>query len=152
MRALNQAQRVEDWQLLAQFSQAYRSLSDAFMDQIGMHRAQAALLCRLYTQDGLSQTEIAKLLAVQGPTATDMLQRMEEAGLVTRRRDPQNNRLVRVYLSEAGREKERQVMEQFMKLERALFENFTEAERAQLRQMLKRTLENIGACQADNRP
>jgi MarR family transcriptional regulator, organic hydroperoxide resistance regulator len=145
---MDRAQRIEDWQLLAQFSQAYRSLSDAFMEQIGMHRAQAALLCRLYTQDGLTQSEIAKQLAVQGPTATDMLQRMEETGLVTRLRDPQNNRLVRVYLTEAGREKERNVREQFTKLERAVFADFSEDERAHLRRLLSRTLENIDACEA----
>jgi len=31
--------RIEDWELLAQLCQAYRSLSDAFMDRIDMHRA-----------------------------------------------------------------------------------------------------------------
>src|SRR5437870_8458970 len=94
---------VEDWELLAQVAQAYRSLSDSFMDRIGMHRAQATLLCRLFDQNGMTQSEIADQLAVQGATVTNMLQRMEEAGLVTRRRDPEDNRLVRVYLTEKGR-------------------------------------------------
>ena len=43
----------EDWKLLAQLSQSYRGLLDTFMDQIGMHRAQANLLCRLFVQDFL---------------------------------------------------------------------------------------------------
>jgi len=41
---------------------------------------------------------------------------MEEAGWVTRQRDPEDNRLVRVYLTEQGRAKERSITEQFMKL------------------------------------
>ena len=134
---------MADWELLAQFAQAYRSLSDTFMDQVDMHRAQATLLCRLFVQDGMTQSEIAEQLSVQGATITNMLQRMEETGLVTRRRDAEDNRLVRVYLTEAGREKERSINEQFMKLQDAIFEGISENERVLLRQMLKKMLYNM---------
>ena len=117
---------VQDWELVAQVCQAYRGLSDSFIDQIGMHRAQAIVLCRLYLHDGMTQSEIGDQLSVQGATVTNMLQRMEESGLVTRRRDPEDNRLVRVYLSQSGREKERAITEQFLKLESTLFEGISE--------------------------
>src|SRR5688572_18978258 len=107
MDALN----VEDWELLAQACQAYRGLSDAFMSQIDMHRAQATLLCRLYGQEGMTQSEIADQLAVQGATVTNIVQRMEEAGLIMRRRDAEDNRLVRVYLTDKGRDRERSITE-----------------------------------------
>src|SRR5258706_5699980 len=142
---LDETQRIEDWELLAQFSQAYRSLSDAFMDQIAMHRAQATVLCKLFVQDGMTQTEIAQQLSVEGATVTDTLQRMEEAGLVSRRRDPDDNRLVRVYLTDAGCEKERFIMEQFMKLESTVFADFNDSERILLRQSLNRMLHNMSA-------
>jgi DNA-binding MarR family transcriptional regulator len=132
-----------DWELLAQFCQAYRSASAAFMDQVDMRRAQATLLCRLFVQDGMTQSEIADQLAVQGATITNMLQRMDEAGLVTRRRDAEDNRLVRVYLTEAGHEKERTINEQFMKLQEALFEGISEHDRVVLRRMLKQMLRNM---------
>src|SRR5205809_242026 len=121
MEELDERINVEDWELLAQFSQVYRSLSDEFMDQIGMHRAQSTLLCRLYIQDGMTQSEIGEQLGVQGATVTSILQRMEEAGLVVRRRDVADNRLVRVYLTTLGKEKERSITEQFMKLQGAIF-------------------------------
>ena len=140
---LDATQRIADWELLAQFAQAYRSLSDASMDQIEMHRAQATGLCKLFIQDGMTQSEIAQQLSVQGATVTDMLQRMEEAGFVTRRRDAEDNRLVRVYLTDLGREKERSIMDQFMNMEAAIFAGFDESERAALRQLLNRVLHNI---------
>ena len=140
---VDEKRRVEDWALLAQFAQAYRTLSDTFMEQITMHRAQATVLCKLFLQDGMTQSEIAHQLAVQGATVTDMLQRMEENNLVKRRRDDEDNRLVRVYLTEEGRQKERRVAEQFLKLESQIFEGFDEHERVQLRQLLKRLLTNI---------
>lgn len=142
---LDDTQRVEDWELLAQFAQAYRNLSDTLMDQITMHRAQATVLCKLFIQNGMTQSEIAQQLSVQGATVTDMLQRMEEAGLVSRRRDSDDNRLVRVYLTDLGREKERFIAEQFDKLESATFADFSDSERALLRQFLSRMLRNVSA-------
>ena len=141
---LDEIQRVEDWELLAQFSQAYRSLSDVLMDQITLHRSQATVLCKLFVKEGMTQSEIAQQLSIQGATMTDILQRMEEASLISRRRDPVDNRLVRVYLTDGGREKERFIMEQFLKLESAIFAGFTETERILLRQLLNRTMENMG--------
>lgn len=139
----DEVQQVQDWELLAQFGQAYRGLSDAFMDEIAMHRSQATLLCKLFLQDGMTQSEIAQQLSVQGATVTDMLQRMEESGLVTRQRDANDNRLVRVYLTDTGREKERFITEQFLKLQNAVFGGFTEQERASLRELIQRALQNI---------
>jgi MarR family transcriptional regulator, organic hydroperoxide resistance regulator len=132
-----------DWQLLAQVSQVFRSLSDSFMDQVDMHRAQAILLCTLKAQDGMSQSEIAEQLSVQGATITNMLQRMEEANLVLRRRDPDDNRLVRVYLTDAGREKELAISEQFQQLEAKIFEGMTEEDQKTLRRLLMQLLGNM---------
>ncbi len=140
---MTEEQRFDDWELLAQVSQAYRALSDAFMDDIAMHRAQAGLLCRLFANDGITQSEIAEQLAVQGATVTNILQRMEEAGLVTRRRDLDDNRLVRVYLTDAGRQTERAITAQFVQLEGAIFEGIDEPERAQLRRLLRKMLANM---------
>jgi DNA-binding MarR family transcriptional regulator len=141
----DEVQQVQDWELLAQFGQAYRGLSDAFMDEIAMHRSQATVLCKLFIEDGMTQSEIAQQLSVQGATVTDMLQRMEEAGLVARRRDANDNRLVRVYLTDSGREKERFITAQFLKLQDAVFEGFAEHERAFLRELLQRALQNINS-------
>lgn len=135
--------QIEDWVLLAQVCRAYRALSDESMDRIAMHRAQAILLCQLFVHEGMTQSEIGEQLAVQGATITNILQRMEEAGLVTRRRDLDDNRLVRVYLTDAGRHKERAITEQFLKLEGAVFEGISERERALLRRLLQQMLQNI---------
>jgi len=134
---------VEDWELLAQVAQAYRTLSESFMDGIGMHRAQATLLCRLYVNNGMTQSELGDQLGVQGATVTNILQRVEEAGLVARRRDPDDNRLVRVYLTETGRERERAITHKFAELEAAVFSGISEAERVRLRSLLRQMLANM---------
>lgn len=134
---------IEDWELLAQVCQAYRGLSDAFMNQIAMHRAQATLLCRLYVQEGMTQSEIGEQLAIQGATVTNIVQRMEEAGLVVRQRDAEDNRLVRVYLTDLGRDHERAITEQFARLEEAIFAGISHEERAFLRRILNQLQANM---------
>jgi DNA-binding MarR family transcriptional regulator len=62
------------------------------------------VLDALVERDGLTPGEIATRLEVSGPTAVKMTQRMEANGLVERRRDDPDGRLVRVYLTEKGRE------------------------------------------------
>ena len=116
----------------------------ATIDRIGMHRAQAAVSCRLFAQDGLTQSEIGDQLSVWGATITNMLQRIQEAELVTRRRDPEGNRLVRVYLIQPGREQEHAITGQFLKLERAVFEGIGDDDRAIFRRILNQLLSNMG--------
>ena len=134
---------LDDWQLLAQVSQIFRSVSDAFTDQVDIPRGQAGVLCVVAKQDGLTQTEIADQLSVQGATVTNMLQRLEEAGLVRRRRDPEDNRLVRVYLTEQGRQKECSINEQFGNMQELIFKGISEEERANLRRWLHQIIMNI---------
>jgi MarR family transcriptional regulator for hemolysin len=49
-----------------------------------------------------AQRELAGTVGIEGPTLTHHLNRMEAAGLVTRRRDPANRRVHLVELTDAG--------------------------------------------------
>lgn len=135
---------LNDAQLLAQFSQMYRSAIDAFMDEVGMFRGQALVLCTVVHQDGLTQSEIAEALAVQGATVTNMLKRMEEANLVVRHRDSADNRLVRVYATDAGRQLETSIAERLKCLEGAILQGISEEDRATLRRLVWQMIDNIG--------
>lgn len=134
---------LSDWELLGQVSQVFRTLSDTYMDQVDAHRAQAFVLCALFEHEGMTQSEIAEQLSVQGATITNMLQRMEEAGLVVRRRDADDNRLVRVYLTDEGRKKERIIHRTFSEMEAKIFEGISPKDRERLRQMLYKLLQNM---------
>jgi DNA-binding MarR family transcriptional regulator len=134
---------IADWELISRFAQAYRSIADTFADRVDMHRGQSVLLCTLAQEDGITQSTIAERLVVQGATVTTMLQRMEDAGLVTRQRDPEDNRLVRVYLTPLGREKQRAIAEQFYQLQEVLFEGIAEHDRETLRRLLRQMLLNM---------
>jgi MarR family transcriptional regulator, organic hydroperoxide resistance regulator len=134
---------LDDWQLLAHVSQVFRSVSDTFTDQVDIPRGQAGVLCVIAKQDGMTQSEIADELSVQGATVSNMLQHLEEAGLVIRRRDAEDNRLVRIYLTEAGREKERSINALFANLQELIFKGISEEDRVTLRRRLQQIIANI---------
>lgn len=136
-------QNLDDWQLLAHFSQVFRTISDSFTEQVGIPRGQAAMLCVVVAQDGMTQSEIAEQLSVQGATVTNMLQRMEESGLVARRRDAHDNRLVRVHVTAAGLQKEQSINAQFASLQDLIFRGISDLQRAELRRILQQLIANI---------
>jgi DNA-binding MarR family transcriptional regulator len=104
--------------LHGQTTKALRALAEDSMRRHGLHFGQNHLLAALWERDGRTPGEIAATLCVSTPTVVKMADRMTVAGLLTRRRDDQDNRLVRLWLSDSGRalrkpiEAERQAMEE----------------------------------------
>jgi DNA-binding MarR family transcriptional regulator len=89
--------------LLTETSKKLREVGSAVLFPFGVRLGQNLLLEALWEQDGLTPGEIADRLRIAGPTAVRMAQRMETRGLLERRRDSQDGRLVRVYLTQFGR-------------------------------------------------
>src|SRR5438128_11889279 len=70
----------------------------------GITPPQWGVLVALWEQDGLSLSELAQRSFFDGPTMTGIVDRLENSGLVERRRDSQDRRVISVYLTDAGRE------------------------------------------------
>ena len=66
--------------------------------------SQAAALATIDRHGPLTPSELADRERVKRPTATRVITRLEEAGLVDRARDPQDGRSSLVALSPAGRD------------------------------------------------
>jgi MarR family transcriptional regulator, organic hydroperoxide resistance regulator len=63
---------------------------------------QYLVMLVLWQEDGLTVRALGEQLHLNSGTLTPMLKRMEQAGLVRRTRDTQDERLVRTELTEAG--------------------------------------------------
>jgi DNA-binding MarR family transcriptional regulator len=68
---------------------------------------------------------------------------MEKAGLVERRHDAEDQRISRVYLTEAGRGQQAGVEQAWRKLEDEIFAGFTLEERVLLRRLFLQMRENL---------
>ena len=89
-----------------------------------------------------SQRDLAETVGVEGATLTHHLNRMETAGLVTRRRDPQNRRVHQVELTESGQATFRDLRRHAAAFDEQLRAGFTDDELAQLRGFLDRLRAN----------
>ena len=128
---------------LVQLSRAHRNRAEALLSQIGLHVGQEMILFRLWQEEGLAHSQLAELMCVEPPTATKMLQRMEAAGLVVRRPDPEDGRISRVYLTELGKSLEKPVLNAWNSLEEETIRGLTEMEQALLRRLLMQMRANL---------
>ena len=80
---------------------ASRAFDDALAEAGGSLPVWLVLIA-LKSGQLASQRELAEAVGIQGATVTHHLNAMESAGLVTRRRDPENRRLHVVELTSAG--------------------------------------------------
>lgn len=71
---------------------------------LGLTYPQYLVMLLLWEQDERTVNELGQLLHLDSGTLTPLLKRMESQGLLTRRRDTEDERRVRVVLSQAGRE------------------------------------------------
>jgi DNA-binding MarR family transcriptional regulator len=129
--------------LLARVCRAHHGRARAMLQEIGLYRGQQFVLCTLWAEEGLTHSELADRLNVHPATVTNALKRMERAGFLERRPDPEDQRVSRVYLTDAGREIRGDVERVWAELEEQTFEGFSEEERGRLEQLLERVHENL---------
>lgn len=129
--------------LLGVIGRLQRTQMNEALAAIGIYAGQEMFLWHLWREDGLTQSQLVERLCVQPPTISKMLDRMEKAGLVTRRPDPDDSRASRVYLTEQGRKSQDAVGEVWKNIELRLSEGMSLEERLLLRRLLLQVHENL---------
>ena len=88
--------------LLAPLSLAFWRIKGAFEREIGVSAGTGFSLVLLSKKDGISQEELSQKFGVDPCRVTRLAKRLEGEGLLRRERDPEDNRVVRMYLTEMG--------------------------------------------------
>ena len=81
------------------FGRAYRPI----LDQLGLTYPQYIAIVALWDEDDQTVSRLGGKLFLESNTLTPILKKLESMGYLTRRRDPKDERQVRVNLTEAGR-------------------------------------------------
>jgi MarR family transcriptional regulator for hemolysin len=134
--------------LFTRASKLLRGATDDAMSRHGVRVGQNMLLEVLWERDGLTPGELAERLHVATPTVVKSATRMEGVGLLTRRPDPNDARLVRLYLTKQGRAVRKAIEAERDALDRHATETLTPNERKHL----VAALQKIVAQLADVRP
>jgi DNA-binding MarR family transcriptional regulator len=138
--------------LLAQVSKLHHARAHALLEELGLYRGQPHMLRALWAEEGQTHSELARRLHVTPATTTKMLKRMEKAGFVERRHDAEDQRVSRVYLTEAGRSIRDDVQRVWHTLEEETFAELNLEERLLLRRLFLQMRENLVRATGDKPP
>lgn len=95
---------------IAVLARLWRTELDNRLRPLGLSQARWILLVHLSeAKAGISQLHLADRAGVTGATLVRQIDQLELAGLVERREDPEDRRVKRVLLTDAGRRKFHQV-------------------------------------------
>lgn len=129
--------------VLAQTCRMHFVASGRELEGVGLHRGQPRLLFALTVEDGRTHSQLAKLMEVTPATISNMVKRLEQGGFVVRRRDTADERVSRVYLTTAGQAIMASLKARMDKVNARAFADFSDAEKAQMRDFLQRVQANL---------
>ena len=130
--------------LLARTCKSHRNKAGELLAAIDLYVGQEILLIHLWRENGQSLYEMAECMRVQPATVSRMIERMEKAGLVERRKDLDDGRVSRVFLTEAGQKMREPVHRVWAELESICMANLTSDEKILLRRLLLQVEQNLG--------
>lgn len=90
--------------LLVSLGLAFRRAKAFVARESGVRAPRLFLLAMLERREGISQGEVWQRFELDPSRITRLAQTMESDGLIRRERDPDDNRVVRMYLTNEGRE------------------------------------------------
>ncbi|MEZ0480354.1 MarR family winged helix-turn-helix transcriptional regulator [Planococcus sp. SSTMD024] len=130
-------------QVLHQFKGLTNQISPKFERCTGISASRYELLSQLYKVDEINQSTLQKLVNIDGAAITRHLKQLEASGMVTKRRNPEDNRVIFVSLTEEGRERIVEYRNENTGFVKQLLHDFTSEEVDALSDMLQRMQDNI---------
>ena len=122
--------------LLAPLALAFWRMKGAFEREMGVSAGTWFSLALLAGEDGISQGELSQRFEVDPSRVTRLAKKLEREGLLRRERDPEDQRVVRMYLTEKGRDLVEDLYERRVRFERRIHGVLSLEEREELRRVL----------------
>ena len=122
---------------IAQVARAHRKRASDLLGELGLHVGQEMVLEALWSGGALSQTELADRVGVRKATVTVGLRSLERAVLVERRRDPHDDRIVRVRATRKASALRPRVYRAWQRLDHETLAGLSAEERAALDRLLE---------------
>ncbi|WP_063832272.1 MULTISPECIES: MarR family winged helix-turn-helix transcriptional regulator [Streptomyces] len=132
-------------QAIARVSRLHRANAERLLRPHGLHAGQELLMMLLWERGPQPQAALIDELGVDASTVTRMVQRLEQAGFLRRRRSETDRRAVVVEATAAACALRDQVAQSWRELEAITLAGLDEADRATLARLLGRLERNLGA-------
>jgi DNA-binding MarR family transcriptional regulator len=122
---------------------AMTTAAEAAYNRHGVRAGQQFILHQLWEEDGLAPGEVARRLDLAVPTVTRAATRMEAAGILRREPHPSDARLVRLCLTDRGRELKEIMTAEIAQLSERALRTLDAAERERFTHYLNEVRNNL---------
>ena len=106
-------------------------------------QGQGRVLMMVHSNEGISQKELAFSLGIRPQSLSEMLVKLEEDGLVLRKKSEEDARVTNVFLTDAGRERAEAIEAGHKERADAVFAELTDEEKEQLNYLLGKISEGL---------
>lgn len=115
-----------------------KSLEEKLKQECDLSGGKWKVIIALTVKDGLNQKDIADMIFVESPTLVSIIDRMEKSGLVERRRDPDDRRNNRIFLSKKSKDMVDTIVDCVLDLRQTISKSITKKEMAVTKDVLRR--------------
>lgn len=133
----------EEQKIILQLNEIYKLMSPKFERCTGISQSRLELLHKLIEVDEIKQTALQQQVNIDSAAVTRHLKQLEEKGIVSRRKNPEDNRITFARLTANGRKKIEYYCKEKESFIAQVFEGFTEEERTVLSELLKKVHNNV---------
>ena len=99
--------------------------------------AQAGILFLLAEKEGMTMSELSRILSIDNSTLTGLVDRLEKAGLARRDASPHDRRASHVYISPEGIQEMKKARSVVGRVNREIMDGFTPEELASFKKILR---------------
>jgi MarR family transcriptional regulator, organic hydroperoxide resistance regulator len=134
-----------------QIRMVYRAMQRLLQSRIEPHGVTLGMwyyLRALWSEDGLTQSELSRRIGTMEPTTLGAIQAMERSGLVKRMRSKDDRRKVHIHLTRKGRELEAMLMPLAVEVVETSVAGLSQQDVSLLLRFLRSIRDNIEAGQA----
>ena len=128
---------------MVKVTKAHRGLVCNALKELNLYIGQELLLMELWQGDGMTQTKLAERLCIEPPTLTKMLSRLEKTKLLEKRRDLEDKRICRIFLTKKGYSFQKPVTDIWLQLEETILANLSQEERLLFRRFMMQIYDNL---------
>lgn len=129
--------------LVNYLAKLFSQIQTACLASHGIYLGQWGVLMFLWVQDGQTQTELSRQVAIDDASMVRSLDRMERDGLVRRVRNERDRRQINIFLTEKGRALRDTLIPCALAGNEVATQGFTEAEQCQFSAFLQRMIVSL---------
>ncbi|MCA1055911.1 MarR family transcriptional regulator [Rossellomorea aquimaris] len=133
----------KDEKILIQLNDIYKQVSPKFERCTGISQSRLELLHKLMEVDEISQRALQREVNIDHAAVTRHLKQLEASGMISRRKNPEDNRVTFVRLTDQGRDRIDALCQEKKQFIGQVLNGFSSEDQSILSDLLMRIQQNV---------